>query len=129
MRRIKERIRNPFSHGGVENDKGSIFFHLPRIGMVPANFTRFGESIRFSWLPVGNDDHAEACETFDALDTLLSTGDLAGPHEFVRWGVDPSFDADHSTDYAGAIAGGPEMVEAYIDAWSRRWEMHQNMDY
>lgn len=129
MRRIKERIRNPFSHGGVENDKGSIFFHLPMVGMIPANFTRFGDSIRFSVNPVKADDHAEACATFDVLDTLLSSGALAGPHQFVRWGVDPNFDAAHSAEYAATIAEGPEVVEAYIDAWSRRWEDFQNMDH
>lgn len=129
MRRIKERIRNPFSHGGVENDKGSIHFHLPRIGMIPANFTRFGDSIRFSVIPVGADDHAEVCETFDALDALLSTGAFASPHEFVRWGIDPNFDAAHSAEYAEAIAEGPEVVDAFIEAWSRRWENFQNMDF
>ncbi|KQM38227.1 hypothetical protein ASE59_13210 [Sphingomonas sp. Leaf10] len=129
MRRIKERIRNPLSHGGVENDKGSIHFHLPRIGMIPANFTRFGDSIRFSVIPVGADGHAEVCETFDALDALLSTGALASPHQFVRWGIDPNFDAAHSAEYAEAIAEGPEGVDTFIEAWSRRWENFQNMDF
>lgn len=129
LRRIKERIRNPFAHGGVENDKGSIFFHLPMVGMIPANFTRFGDSIRFSVIPVEADDHADACTTFDALDALLSSGGLASAHQFVRWGVDPNFDAAHSTQYANAIAGGSDMVEAYIAAWSRRWENFQNMDH
>lgn len=129
LRGIKERIRNPFAHGGVENDKGSIFFHLPMVGMIPANFSRFGDSIRFSVIPVEADDHADACATFDALDAILGSGALASAHQFVRWGVDPNFDTAHSTEYAEAIAEGPDVVEAYIDAWSRRWEDFQNMDH
>jgi hypothetical protein len=129
MRRIKERIRNPFAHGGVENDKGSLFFHLPRIGAIPANFTRFGDSVRFSFLPVDADDHAESCAVFDALDALLGMGPLAGPDQMLRGGVDPAFDARTLKDYADALAGGTEDIDAFIDAWSHAWERHTNMDY
>ncbi|PTQ12095.1 hypothetical protein CLG96_05875 [Sphingomonas oleivorans] len=129
MRRIKERIRNPFAHGGVENDNGSLFFRLPSIGAVPANFSQFGQSVRFSMLPVDAEGHAESCETFDALDQLLSTGALAGPDQFMRGGVDPVFDAEHCAEYAEAIAEGPVGIDAYIDGWSDQWERHVNMDY
>ncbi|MFN7398743.1 MAG: hypothetical protein ACK5SX_06675 [Sandaracinobacter sp.] len=129
MRRIKERIRNPFAHGGVENDKGSLFFHLPKIGAIPANFTHFEDSVRFSVLPVDADDHAESCATFDALDALLSTGRLAGPDQLLKGSVDPSFDAKTLAEYADALAGGAEAVEAFIEHWSSAWERHVNMDY
>ncbi|WP_271606235.1 hypothetical protein [Bradyrhizobium sp. CCBAU 11434] len=29
LKQLKERVRNPFSHGGVENDGGSLFVHVP----------------------------------------------------------------------------------------------------
>jgi hypothetical protein len=106
MRRIKERIRNPFAHGGVENDKGSLFFHLPTVGGIPANFTRFGDSIRFSVMPIEADDHAECCAAFDELDNLLSTGALVGPHRMMDAGVDPSFNPNSLADYRKAAAGG-----------------------
>ena len=127
--RIKERIRNPFAHGGVENDQGSIFFRLPGIGAVPGNFSRFGDSVRFSVLPVGADDHAESCATFDALDDLLESAGLAGPDQFVKDGVDPVFDTHHCAEYAEVIAEGPAAITAYIDAWSDAWERDVNMDY
>ena len=28
---LKERIRNPFAHGGTENDRGSIYCHIPGV--------------------------------------------------------------------------------------------------
>jgi len=129
MRRIKERIRNPFAHGGVENDQGSIFFKLPNIGAVPANFTCFGDSIRFTVLPISTEDHADSCSVFDALDTLLASGELAGPDQLLKGGVDPVFNALHTGEYAEALVGGPAAIEAYIDGWSRHWEQHVNMDY
>lgn len=129
MRRIKERIRNPFAHGGIENDRGSLFFRLPKIGAIPANFTRFGNSVRFSMLPVDLDDHAESCVTFDALDVLLAANGLSGPDQFVKAGVDPVFDVTAIQEYAGAVAGGSEAIESYVEAWSSRWEQHVNMDY
>lgn len=129
MRRIKERIRNPFAHGGVENDKGSLFFHLPRIGVIPANFSQFGNSVRFSVLPVDADDHAESCATFDALDAVLSSGALEGPDQLLKGSVDPSFDVKTLANYADALTGGAEAVEAFIEHWSSAWERHVNMDY
>jgi hypothetical protein len=129
MRGIKERIRNPFAHGGVENDGGSLFFNLPGIGAVPANFSQFANSVRFTFLPLEADDHAECCEVFDALDSLLSTGELVGPDQLLRAGVDPVFDAGTLQEYAEVVAGGQADIQAYIEHWSRTWERHANMDY
>jgi len=38
LRRIKERIRNPFAHGGVENDGGSLFFPFSKSGGYSGEF-------------------------------------------------------------------------------------------
>jgi hypothetical protein len=129
MRVIKERIRNPFAHGGVENDGGSLFFKLPGIGAVPANFSQFSNSVRFTFLPLEADDHIECCEVFDTLDGLLSTEELAGPDQLLRAGVDPVFDEVTLQEYADVVAGEQAEIEAYIEHWSRAWERHANMDY
>ncbi|MEH3118809.1 MAG: hypothetical protein PGN25_14750 [Methylorubrum populi] len=129
MRRIKERIRNPFAHGGVENDNGSLFFRLPHVGAIPANFSRFGKSVRFTIIPIGVDDHAECCATFDQLDALLSTGDLSGPHRLLEAGIDPVFDEKSLKEYAEATVGGEAGLEEFIDRWGHEWERHANMDY
>ena len=129
MRRIKERIRNPFAHGGVENDGGSLFFHLPNVGAIPANFSKFGDSARFSFIPVEADDHAHCCAAFDQLDTLLRTGPFAKPHRLLQSGVDPSFDQETLASYAKAVSGDDEDLERFIDRWNHEWERHANMDY
>lgn len=129
MRRVKERIRNPFAHGGVENDGGSIFVHLPTLGAIPANFSRFGDSVRFALLPIEADDHAEACTLFDALDVRLRSGALEGPHAMLDGGVNPSFDDKSLAIYAEAIAAGLDDVEQFVANWNLNWERHANMDY
>ncbi|ASQ15021.1 hypothetical protein [Sinorhizobium meliloti] len=129
MRDIKERIRNPFAHGGNENDRGSLFFHLPRVGAIPANFSGFGRSVRFTVVPIGSHSHVEICRTFDQLDALLETGSLERPHRMIRASIDPSFDATVIKEYADAISGTDEHFEHYLDWWSKEWERHTNMDY
>lgn len=129
LRRLKERIRNPFAHGGVENDRGSLFFHFPGVGQIPANFSRFKDSVRFSFLPIRIDDHQTVCALFDELDALLTTGPLAAPHHLLEAGVDPAFDSETLSNYAEAIAGAPEELETFLDEWGENWARHTNMDY
>jgi hypothetical protein len=129
MRQIKERIRNPFAHGGYENDKGALYVHIPSIGAIPGNFTKFGKSARFSSIPVGPNDHKLNCTVFDELDELLSAGNLAAPHRLMEAGIEPSFDEKTLQSYAEAISGGEKTLEAFIEHWSLMWEQHANMDY
>jgi len=129
MRDIKERIRNPFAHGGFENDGGSIFFHLPHIGAIPTNFSRFGNSVRFSFIPIEQEDHADVCAIFDSLDELLTTGVLKRPHRLMDAGVDPSYDEDHIKKYHAAVSGTEDDLEEFLDRWGHEYMMHANMDY
>lgn len=129
MRDIKERIRNPFAHGGFENDGGSIFFHLPRVGAIPTNFSRFGNSVRFSFIPIEQEDHADVCAIFDSLDELLTTGPLERPHWLMDAGIDPSYDEDHIKEYHAAISGTEEDLEEFLEQWGHEFMMHANMDY
>lgn len=129
LKAIKDRIRNPFAHGGFENDKGAIFLHFPTLGAIPANFTDFAKSSRFTLFPIESENFTAICNTFDQLDQALSTGDLWGIHRFMETGVDPSFDEVSLKGYAQAIEGGESDVDKLIDRWGHAYEMHANMDY
>ncbi len=128
LRRIKERIRNPFAHGGIENDGGSLFFHMTGVGALPANFSRIKNSARFNLIPVEHDDHQSACALLDELDALLETDDLTLPHRLVEDGVDPAFDAETLARYREAIRS-PEAVEAFTERWARECARHANAEY
>ncbi|XAP76898.1 hypothetical protein ABC955_09855 [Citromicrobium bathyomarinum] len=129
LRRVKEALRNPLAHGGIKNDGGSFYFHLPAVGAVPANLSRYRDRVEFSFFPIPAGTHEETCKLFDDVDALLTTGEFELPNEFVRWGLDPQFDAKSVARYGEAIAEGPETVEALVDHLSREWEQHANMDY
>lgn len=129
LRDIKERIRNPFAHGGYENDKGALHVHVPGIGFVPGNLTEFGKSPRFSWVPVEAADHAEHCRVFDDLDKLLQSNHLAAPHRLMMAGIDPSFDVESLQEYLAAVSADEETLEGFIDHWGYLWEREANMDY
>ncbi len=129
LRGAKATIRNPLAHGGVENDGGSFYFHLPRVGAIPANLSRYRGRLSMSFFPIAGGTHAETCALFDEVDATLEQGELELPNEFVRWGIDPQFDAEAIARYAKAIAGGADAVEALVERLSREWERHSNMDY
>lgn len=130
LKDIKARIRNPFAHGGYENDKGALHVYLPFLGStIPGNFTRFGKSVRFSMVPVEANDHAESCRVFDELDELLQSNELAAPHALMREGIDPSFDAESLQHYFSAVTEGDEALRSFIEYWSHIYEREANMDY
>ena len=129
MKRLKERVRNPFAHGGVENDRGSINIHLPGIGAIPANFSKIRDSVRFNFIPIEVDDHKSACDLFDQVDALLTSGDLEKPFRLVDASMDAAFDPGSLASYARAISGSNEDLEHFIHVWSREWERHANMDF
>lgn len=129
LKAVKDRIRNPFAHGGFENDKGAIFVHFPTLGGIPANFTDFGKSSRFTLMPVESDSFSAICSAFDQLDQALSNNHLWGIHRIMEAGVDPSFDERSLKGYSQAIQGDEDDVEALIDLWGHEFEMHANMDY
>lgn len=129
LRDVKAVIRNPLAHGGVENDGGAFYFHLPRVGAVPANLSRYRGRLKMSFFPIVAGTHEETCQLFDAVDALLTSGPFELANEFVRWGIDPQFDAKSIAEYGEAIAEGGEAVEALVDHLGRLWERHVNMDY
>ena len=129
LKQLKERIRNPFSHGGVENDGGSLFVHVPSVGALPANFTKFRQSVRFSLFPVEKEDHRSACALFDAVDTMFRTGPVGAAYSLLEGGIDPSFDENSIAEYAAVVADTPEERETYMHYWHEENDRHANMDY
>jgi len=129
MRQIKARVRNPFAHGGMENDGASLMFHVPNLGALPANLSAIKDSVQFSFFPIEENRHSDICATFDDLDTLLRSSELEGPYRLMNAGIDPSFDADTLAKYAGLHRAGTDALEQFIDRWAYEWERHANMDY
>lgn len=128
LRSLKERVRNPFSHGGVENDMGWMQIHIPGIGSVPANFSAIKHSVRFANLPVDEPLFESVCELFDKLDGYMSGGPVKRAQKLIDAGVDPACDPASRLDYAKAIKS-ERALSAFIDRWGYDWDRHANMDY
>jgi hypothetical protein len=129
LKRIKERVRNPFAHGGVENDGGSLFVHIPTVGAMPANFTQIRDSVRFNFIPVDKDDHSSACAVFDGFEKEIREGPLNGAYSLVASGVDPSFAAEQLATYKQVAEGAAEEREEWCRHWHDENDRHANMDY
>ena len=129
LRNVKSTIRNPLAHGGMENDGGAFYFHLPRIGAIPANLSLYRGRLQTSFFPISDVTHAQTCDLFDALDAALAEGTLELPNEFVRCGIDPQFDADTIAVYRQALEAGPDAVEVLITRLRHERDRHANMDY
>jgi hypothetical protein len=125
---LKERVRNPFSHGGVENDMGWMQIHIPGIGNVPANFSAIKHSVRFANLPVDEPLFESVCDLFDKLDGYMSVGPVKRAQRLIDAGVDPACDPGSRLDYAKAIRS-ERALTAFIDRWGYEWGRHTNMEY
>jgi hypothetical protein len=129
LKRLKERVRNPFAHGGVENDRGSLLVHIPTVGAMPANFTQIRDSVRFNFLPIDKDDHVSACAIFDDFEQKIRQGPLKGAYSLVESGIDPSFAAKELATYNQVAAGNAEEREEWCQYWHDENDRHNNMDY
>jgi len=128
LRIIKAKIRNPISHGGVENDKGSFQFHLPGAGGIPVNLSNARNSIRFNVFPVDDEDHRSICDFFDEVDEVFKHGDLEIPYKLASKGIDPAFSPDAIAGYANAIKSADD-ADDFLKHWHYQNDMHDNMDF
>ena len=129
LKRIKERVRNPFAHGGVENDGAPSSSTFLPLEAMPANFTRIRDSVRFNFVPVDKDDHGAACALFDGFEQEIREGPLKGPYSLVESGVDPSFAAGQLATYKQVAEGAAEKREEWCRHWHDENDRHANMDY
>ena len=127
--RLKETIRNPFAHGGNENDFSSIQIPLPWVGLVPASLNGFKESPRASgFFPIEQGDFEEICKLLDRVDELMQCETLKHSFKMIEGGLDAAFTVESQEHYEEAI-GNPDQLDEFIDAWNQRWMDYVNYDY
>ncbi|WP_186111475.1 hypothetical protein [Burkholderia gladioli] len=129
LKTLKERIRNPFAHGGIENDGGSIYCHVPNVGPIPANMSAIGKGVRFGLIPVDTEEHESACTLFDSIDEFLGSGDLRVANALAEGGLHAAWDADHLRSYRQLQTATDDEVEAHILHWHDEQDRFENMDF
>lgn len=82
---IREEWRNPLAHGGFLSGGGSLYFHLPKIGALPAKLRRTPEGPRLGFR-LAQQSFNEIVQLFDDFDEFLREGPWRLPF---LWGADP----------------------------------------
>lgn len=125
---IKDRLRNPLSHGGFEKQGASLNFHVPVVGAIPVHLSRFKDSIHYSFHPIDETSFDDICSLFDDADKLLENGEMKFGMRYIDSGLNVAFDEDMLREYRQAIRSEKE-IENFIQHLSDLSDMHTNMDW
>jgi hypothetical protein len=126
---VKERFRNPLTHGGFDKDGTTLLFHVPGLGAVPAALSKFHRSINYGFNPIVEASFGEVCATLDAADTFMA----AGPKRLAfrccaESPVQISFDAASLTRFRNATKSDASMDE-FIEGMLTAMDNAANMDW
>jgi hypothetical protein len=71
LRKVKESIRNPSSHGGFAKKGESFFFHVDQIGGLPALLSGRGKG-EITVVRMAEQTYEDVCKALDSADEFLS---------------------------------------------------------
>ncbi|MCY1033212.1 hypothetical protein OV207_17270 [Corallococcus sp. BB11-1] len=127
IKHIRDALRNPLAHGGFEPGIGSLYFHLPGVGALPARMTRHGDGFSFVFNPIGHASFWEICAALDEFDEYLRKK-LGGGWRWAEAGLDVAYDEQSRREYFAA-AQSVEKLERLIERASLRGDYHNNFEY
>jgi len=125
---IKERYRNPLSHGGFEKGGASLYFHFPAVGAIPIRLSKFRESIHYSFIPIREAKFEEICFLFDCVDQFIDNGKYKLGMQYITAGLDVAFDKESVDEYNLAMQSEKNFLEL-IEYVSYTTMMDMNMDW
>jgi hypothetical protein len=124
---VREEWRNPLAHGGFLWGGGSLHFHLPGIGALPAQLRRTpaGVQLRFTML---HSSFNEVMDLFDGFDEHLGRGPLRYAVKWAEAGMDAAFDPYSRRDYANASVSDVAF-DYFLEGTQRAEDQAANMDW
>jgi len=128
LRRLKDTLRNPISHGGFAKRGASFHFHVDSIGALPALLSRHGRHRGLSVTFVAQPAYEEVCACLDQADAYFDASPIRSGLLYARSGLDVAF----SRDFRAACRVASQSEEAlneFIEYQSYLYERHANMDY
>lgn len=129
LKRIKETVRNPNSHGGFRKKGTSFYFHVDRIGAaLPVLLTKQKRSLEFTITPVPNQSYTELCGQLDCCDKFLQNSKIQAGLQYLRAGLNVSFSEDFRRQCRQASESEKALKE-FIEQQADLMTMHANMDY
>jgi len=126
--RLKEKFRNPLSHGGFDRDATTLYFHVPGLGAVPMSLSRHAQSINYGFNPIVAVSFKEACEVLDRADTFFVTGPKRLEMHCVMSGIDVAFNEGSLRKYKKAMESDAA-TDAFIEYRLTEMDNAMNMDW
>jgi len=127
LRGIREEWRNPLAHGGFLSGGGSLHFHVPGVGALPARLRRTPAGVKFGF-SLQSGSFSEIMKFFDSVDDFLRAGALYFPIRWAESGLDVAFDDANRETYKTAMES-EERFNAFLECSEYEWERHANMDF
>ncbi len=124
---IRGQWRNPLAHGGLLSGGGSLYFHLPGVGALPARLRRTPEGVRVGF-SLREESFASMLKLFDEFDNFLREGPLRYPLKWVEAGLDVAFDSASRKKYRAAMESD-EQFQDFLDWSAMDADRLANMDY
>lgn len=125
--RIKEKFRNPLSHGGFDRDATALCFHVPGLGALPMSLSRYAESIHYGCNPIGDISFIEACEALDKVEHFFENGSRRLEMYCVRSGISVAFDGRSLRRHQEAVESKAN-ADAFIASMLTGMDNARNMD-
>lgn len=123
-----ERLRNPYSHGGLGKGYGAtVYLHTPELGALPIGLTSIRDSPMFSFHPASDTDIEGVFALFDEIDAYLRRT-FVHAFEWIESGLAVRFDAAFRTEVADCIKTKGNL-EQLIDQRAYVEDMIANMGY
>ncbi len=125
---IRERYRNPVTHGYFEKAGASLYFHVPGLYAVPVRLSKFREGLHYSFFPITEASLDELCCVFDKTDTLFKSGAPGKGFLFARSGLNIAFDVNSVAEIHKACSSNKSLKE-YIELRAYWDTIAINMDW
>jgi hypothetical protein len=124
---VRDEWRNPLAHGGFLSKGGSLYFHLPGIGALPAQLRRTptGVQLKFTML---HSSFKQVMDLFDGFDEHLKVGPLRYAVQWAEAGMDVAFDEYSRRSYVKA-SSSDEAFADFLEGTQRAEDQAANMDW
>lgn len=127
---LREQFRNFHAHGGFEKNGASLFIHIPNIGAISAQLSKFKNSPNFDFFPIQESSFSDICQIIDNFDEWVHSKKscLKKILRYIESGLDITCD-DQSLQEIWIAMKTDNELESLIEQESEDWARHANMDY
>ena len=125
---VREKYRNPVTHGDFEKRGASLYFHLPGLSAVPVCLSSFKDSIYYSFLPVNMDSYKDICALLDEVDAFLRNGKTKYGVMFAETGLDVAFSKESLAEYTVATESD-DKFKSFVEGQAYMDMIYMNMDF